>query len=128
MFSLSPGGESGAQLRERVVPAIEGALGSIGGGVVVMVTHGGVINAYVGHVMGVPHDMFFGPDNTSISTIAVDGESREVRFLNDVRHLTDPQVFAPPAAVGSHSSPWPASGPNPPAGVPGNGPRPEPRS
>jgi broad specificity phosphatase PhoE len=97
MFSLSPGGESGEQLRARVVPAIEAALadGSDGGDLLV-VTHGGVINAYLGHVMGVAHDMFYLPDNASINTVVVDGERREMRFLNDVRHLTDPGVFAAP--------------------------------
>jgi broad specificity phosphatase PhoE len=97
MFSLSPGGESGEHLRARVVPAIEAALadGSDRGDLLV-VTHGGVINAYLGHVMGVAHDMFYLPDNASINTVVVDGERREMRFLNDVRHLTDPGVFAAP--------------------------------
>jgi probable phosphoglycerate mutase len=97
MFSLSPGGESGEQLRTRVVPAIEGALADGAQGDLLVVTHGGVINAYLGHIMGVAHDMFYLPDNASINTVVVDGDRREMRFLNDVRHLTDPGVFAPPA-------------------------------
>jgi probable phosphoglycerate mutase len=97
MFSLSPGGESGEQLRARVVPAIEAALaGGPGHGDLLVVTHGGVINAYLGHIMGVAHDMFYLPDNASINTVVVDGDRREMRFLNDVRHLTDPGVFAAP--------------------------------
>jgi probable phosphoglycerate mutase len=96
MFSMSPGGESGEQLRARVVPAIEGALARQGDGDLLVVTHGGVINAYLGHIMGVAHDMFYLPDNASINTVLVDGDRREMRFLNDVRHLTDPGVFAPP--------------------------------
>lgn len=97
MFSLAPGGESGEQLRGRVVPAIEAALDGAADGNVLVVTHGGVINAYLGHVMGVSQDMFFLPDNTSINTVRVEGGRREMRFLNDVRHLTDPAIFTPPA-------------------------------
>ncbi len=93
MFSLAPGGESGPQLRDRVIPAVEGALAGVGYGTVVVVTHGGVINAYLGHIMGVHHDMFFVPDNTSVNSVWVRGDRREVHFLNDVRHLTDPGIF-----------------------------------
>lgn len=103
MFSLAPGGESGDRLRARVVPAVERAIAPLSDGTVVIVTHGGVINAYLGYVMGVPQDMFFLPDNASINTVEVDGERREMRFLNDVRHLTDPAIFSPPAGLGMHA-------------------------
>ena len=103
MFSLAPGGESGPELRARVVPAVERLLADVQDGTVMVVTHGGVINAYLGHVMQIDHDMFFLPDNGSINTVLVDGDHRELRFLNDVRHLTDPAVFAPPAGLGEHA-------------------------
>jgi 2,3-bisphosphoglycerate-dependent phosphoglycerate mutase len=109
MFSMSPGGESGTQLRSRVVPAVEAALDGIEDGTVVIVTHGGVINAYLGHVMGIAQDMFFLPDNASINTVRADGGRREMRFLNDVRHLTDPQAFAPNLRVGILRGPKEAS-------------------
>ena len=99
MFSLAPGGETGEQLRARVVPAMEAEMSGAEEGNLVVITHGGVINAYLGHVMGVPHDMFFLPDNCSINTVHVDGDRREMRFLNDVRHLTDPAIFTPPAGT-----------------------------
>jgi len=102
MFSMAPGGESGPQLRARVVPAVESALSGTSEGTVLIVSHGGVINAYLGHVMAIPHDMFFLPDNASINTVLVEGDRREVRFLNDVRHLTDPAIFAAPGGVGLH--------------------------
>ncbi|HJP65121.1 MAG TPA: histidine phosphatase family protein [Actinomycetota bacterium] len=105
MFSLAPGGESGEELRARVVPAMERVVQRAEDGPVVVVTHGGVINAYLGHVMGIDHDMFFLPDNGSINSVLVDRGRREVRFLNDVRHLTDPAVFGPPAGVGEHAPP-----------------------
>jgi broad specificity phosphatase PhoE len=100
MFSMAPGGETGEQLRSRVVPAIERAIERAGEGTVVVVTHGGAINAYLGHVMAIDQDMFFLPDNASISTVVAEGSNRRVKFLNDVRHLTDPAVFTPPTGEG----------------------------
>jgi probable phosphoglycerate mutase len=93
MFSLAPGGESGAELRARVIPAVERMLEGVSDGVVLVVTHGGVINAYLGEALGLDHDMFFLPDNASINVVWVDVARRDVRFLNDVRHLTDPYAF-----------------------------------
>jgi broad specificity phosphatase PhoE len=99
MFSLAPGGESAPDLRRRVVPAIEEIVERHADGDVLMVTHGGVINAYLGHVLGIEHDMFFLPDNASINTVLIDGDRRDVRFINDTRHVTDPQIFVPPAGA-----------------------------
>ncbi len=55
--------------------------------------HGGVINAYVGEILGLGQEMFFLPENTSLNSVDVDGDIRSVRFLNDVLHLTDPHFF-----------------------------------
>jgi hypothetical protein len=55
-----------------------------------------VINAYCGQVLGLPGTMFFLPENTSINSIHVEGDRRTVRFLNDIAHLTDPQLFEEP--------------------------------
>ena len=98
MFSMAPGGESGAQLRARVLRALQDILSKAEGGVVLVVTHGGVINAYLGHVLGLDQDMFFLPDHASINTVRVEDGRAEIRFLNDVRHLTDPALFVPPTA------------------------------
>jgi len=104
MFSLAPGGESGPQLRRRVVAAIEGILERHPADDVLVVTHGGVINAYLGHVLGLDQDMFFLPENASVNTVTVDGGTRRIRFLNDVRHLTDPLLFGPrPAEPGARA-------------------------
>ena len=54
---------------------------------------GGVINAYVGGLLGLDQEMFFLPENTSLNSVDVEGGSRTVRFLNDVLHLTDPYFF-----------------------------------
>jgi 2,3-bisphosphoglycerate-dependent phosphoglycerate mutase len=99
MFSMAPGGESARELRARVVPAVERIAAAHPEGDLVLVTHGGVINAYLAHVLGIEEDMFFLPENTSINTVMVEGERRRVRFLNDTRHVTDPKVFVPPAGA-----------------------------
>jgi len=104
IFASAPGGESGEQLRARVVPAVDRSLDGVEDGTVVVMAHGGVINAYLGHIMGIERDMFFLPENASINSVLVDGDLREMRFLNDVRHLTDPAVFGPPAGVGEHAA------------------------
>jgi probable phosphoglycerate mutase len=82
-----------------VVAAVERILARYDRGNVVLVVHGGVINAYLSHVLGVDRDMFFLPENASINSIAVDAGRRTVWFLNDVRHLTDPAVFVPPSGA-----------------------------
>ena len=69
IFAQAPGAERGDELRARVVPAIEDILASTpGDGDVLVVTHGGVINAYVGHVLGIDQDMFFLPGNCSLNS------------------------------------------------------------
>lgn len=94
MFGLAPGGESGTELRSRVLPAVEELLETTEGDVAV-VAHGGVINAYVASLLGLEQDMFFLPDNTSLNTVVVEEGAPRVRFLNDVRHITEPFVFVP---------------------------------
>jgi broad specificity phosphatase PhoE len=94
VFALAPGGESGDLLRARVGPAIERIISETPQGDIFVFAHGGVINAYVTLVLGIEdQDMFFLPENTSLNTIGLDGAERRVRFINDVRHLTDPHLF-----------------------------------
>ena len=89
----APGVEQLGPFRERVRRAVDGILARHDRGNVVIVCHGGVINAYLAPIMGVDHEMFFLPENTSLNSIVVDGDERRVRFLNDALHLTDPQFF-----------------------------------
>ena len=93
IFAQAPGAERGPELRARVVPAIERMMAASDDGDVLIVAHGGVINAYLGHVLGIRQDMFFLPENTSLNVVDVDGERREVRFLNDVAHLFLPALW-----------------------------------
>lgn len=89
----APGVEELASFRARVGTAIERILSGTPDGNLLVVCHGAVINAYLAPLLGVEHEMFFIPENTSLNSIVVDGDRRRVRFLNDHLHLTDPQLF-----------------------------------
>ena len=96
LFDIAPGGETGTELRDRVYPAIERIVATARPGNILVVAHGGVINAYLGRIMSIPRDMFFFPENTSVSTVDVEGDERRIRFLGDVSHLAMPALFGPP--------------------------------
>ena len=90
----APGVEQLGPFRARVRTAVERLLAAHPEGNVVVFCHGGVINAYIAQLLGVDHEMFFVPENTSLNSVVVAGEHRRVRFLNDALHLTDPHLFA----------------------------------
>ena len=71
-----------------VVAAIDRVIGANPGRTVGVVCHGGVINAYMAHVLGIDRLLFFEPGYTSISRVAAarSGE-RSVVSLNEVAHL-----------------------------------------
>lgn len=93
IWSHAPGAEEVVPFRARVGAAIEGILARHPEGNVVVVCHGGVINAYVAPLLRIDHEMFFIPENTSMNSVVVEGSLRRVRFLNDHLHLTDPHLF-----------------------------------
>ena len=94
LFHLAPDSEPLGALRERTVATIEGALGTYPEGDLWFVCHGGVINAYVGWVLGIEEqDMFFLPANASISTVLVRDDRRLVWFLSDDAHVAEPELF-----------------------------------
>ncbi|HEX6579399.1 MAG TPA: histidine phosphatase family protein [Actinomycetota bacterium] len=93
IWHRAPGAEGGDGFRTRVRTAVDGIVDGHPGENVLVFAHGGVINAYVGDLLGLRQEMFFLPENTSLNSVDVDGETRTVRFLNDVLHLTDPLFF-----------------------------------
>jgi broad specificity phosphatase PhoE len=94
LFFLAPGSEGFGAFQARVVREIEAALAAHTDGDVWVVCHGGVINAYVGTVLGIEEqEMFFLPPNTSINTIRVHGDRRGLWFLADDTHVTEPGLF-----------------------------------
>ena len=99
-WHLAPGGEPADAFRRRCVDAIESIIAAHAddAGDVVVVAHGGVINAYFSHILAIRHqDMFFLPENTSLNTVVIRGDERLAWFLSDASHLTDPGWFRPPA-------------------------------
>ena len=94
VFVLAPNSEPVDAFRRRVVGTVEGTLASHPDGDIWVVCHGGVINAYIGHLLGVEdQEMFFLPPNTSINTVKVDGDRRTMWFLGDDTHYTSPELF-----------------------------------
>ena len=89
----APDAERIVDLRKRVATTVEGIIERHSEGNLLVVAHGGVINAYIGPILGLEQEMFFLPENTSLNSVDIVGEERRIRFLNDVRHLTDPELF-----------------------------------
>lgn len=86
-WDVYPLSETSAEFRRRVINAIEGIIATHPNQRVVVACHGGVINAYVGHVIGSRYDMFFRPVHTSINVVAAGDEQRALYRLNDYAHL-----------------------------------------
>lgn len=93
IWHRAPGAEREDEFRTRVRNAVEKLLTEHPEDNVLVFAHGGVINAYVGELLGLGQEMFFLPENTSLNSVDVDDRTRIVRFLNDVLHLTDPHFF-----------------------------------
>ncbi len=82
--------ESEADFRTRVVVAIETIIADHGGQRVAVVCHGGVINGYLSHILGLDTFArgFFYPNYTSINRVAAasSGE-RSIVTVNETSHL-----------------------------------------
>jgi len=90
-WDVYPYSESSYDFRKRVINAVEGIMLSHPNERIVIACHGGVINAYAGHVVGSKYDMFFRPAHTSINVVAGGDGRRAVYRLNDVHHLLTPE-------------------------------------
>jgi probable phosphoglycerate mutase len=73
-----------------VVDTLEGIVSRHPGERVVVVTHGGVINAYVGDFLGTTDDMFITPAHASITRVRARHDRRVLATLNEVHHLAGP--------------------------------------
>jgi probable phosphoglycerate mutase len=93
IWNRAPGGESFAAFRERVDRAIGRIVERHPDGDLIVMSHGGVINAYIGPLLGIRNEMFFIPENTSVNSVELDGRRARLRFLNDTLHLSDPHLF-----------------------------------
>jgi probable phosphoglycerate mutase len=89
-WSAWPASEPVGEFYERVIGAIEGLVASHAGQRVAVVTHGGVLNAYVGDLLGTTDDMFFSPAHASITRVRAKHDRRVLMTLNEIQHLADP--------------------------------------
>lgn len=87
-WDVYPYSESSYDFKKRTINAVEMCIAHEAGHRIVIACHGGVINAYIGHIVGTRYDMFFRPAHASISVVAVGEGRRILRLLNDTHHLT----------------------------------------
>ncbi len=87
------GGVDPHEFQTRVVPAVDELIDRFGGQRVVVVTHGGVLNVYLAHVVGTERLLWFHPEYTSISrVVAARTGQRSIATLNETAHLTARRV------------------------------------
>lgn len=80
-------GEGSAEFRTRIMGAIETLIADFEGQHIVLVSHGGVINALISEILGIEDDMFFLPSHCSISRVWIKGDIRRVHSINESQHL-----------------------------------------
>jgi broad specificity phosphatase PhoE len=83
-----PLSESSRDFRRRVITCIENIVAEHPGEVVVVACHGGVINAYLGWLIGVHADMWFRPAHASINRFRALGTQRSLISINERNHLS----------------------------------------
>jgi broad specificity phosphatase PhoE len=94
-WDVYPFSERSADFRGRVVMAIDGIAVRHAGQRVAIACHGGVINTYIAHHLGIDYDMFFRPAHTAVNVVLAKGPTRSVRSLNDTHHLDgDPNLLS----------------------------------
>ncbi|MDO8391945.1 MAG: histidine phosphatase family protein [Actinomycetota bacterium] len=83
------GEESLPEFQSRVVAAVEGLIATHPGDRIAVTCHGGVINMYLCHVLGIePRQSLFYPNYTSIHRVAASrGGHRNVITMNETSHL-----------------------------------------
>ena len=81
-------GEVPPEFTATVVASIEAVVDDYPGTTVAVVCHGGVINSYLAHVLGIDRPLFFEPAYTGISRVqaARDG-TRSLVSVNETAHL-----------------------------------------
>jgi len=82
------GGVDPVAYRNQVVEAVEGVIDRFPARRVVVVCHGGAINAYLGHVVGIERPLWFEPAYASISRVAASRTGvRSIVSVNETPHL-----------------------------------------
>lgn len=82
------GGVDPAEFQKVIVPAIDAIVDRSPGRTVAVVCHGGVINVYLAHVLGLARHLWFHPEYSSVSRVrSARSGPRSVASLNEVAHL-----------------------------------------
>lgn len=82
------GGVDPVAFQEQVVPAIDALIADHPGEKVAAFSHGGVVNVYLAHVLGIERLLWFHPEYTSISRVhASRAGVRSVATVNETAHL-----------------------------------------
>jgi len=82
------GGVNPLEFQQSVVPALDAIAAGAPGARVAVVCHGGVINVYLAHVLGLATPLWFHPEYTSTSRVLVSrGGQRSVSSVNELAHL-----------------------------------------
>ena len=91
-----PGGEEISAFQQRAMGTIEGLRMAHTDADFLVVTHGGVIKAYLCHVLGLSLNRLFRikADNTAVTEILFNGDMPQLALLNDTCHLQN-QWIAP---------------------------------
>ena len=91
-LEMAKGGFNSDEIPEdfhnRVLTAIEDIIDKHKGETVVVTCHGGVINDYLSHILGISNSQFFYPNYTSIHRIAASSSGhRSILSINETSHL-----------------------------------------
>jgi 2,3-bisphosphoglycerate-dependent phosphoglycerate mutase len=80
--------EEAQEFTDRVIDSLESIINNNRGGRVVVTCHGGVINEFLAHVLGLDNRQFFYPNYTSLHRIAASSSGhRSVLSINETAHL-----------------------------------------
>ena len=79
--------------RKTVLDSLEKIILQNSGRRVAVVCHGGIINIWAAHVLGIDKFLFFAPEYTSINRFLASGKGqRSLASLNETAHLRDPII------------------------------------
>ena len=90
-----PGGEGDDSLRQRFARVVDTLAARHRGQRIAVVAHGGAINAYLSHQLGVHRSLWMTVENTSITLVRLSPTTgTTVVSVNDCHHLYDPVLGA----------------------------------
>jgi probable phosphoglycerate mutase len=84
-----------AEFKAGVVRAVDHIISGNPGGSVAVVCHGGVINAYLAHILGIDRPLWFEPKYTSVHRVLASRRGdRSLETLNEIAHLRGTKLLA----------------------------------